>query len=336
MQPQINYSLMTIIFLIVLVITQNAAANQVYRWIDKDGNVFYSDKVPPTQSQYKRSKIDKRGMAVKVFDGAKSFNQIKREKKLKKLRKEKERLMEEQRANDRALLRSFRNQQEIRDTLNSKLTTIGSLIGITNSNIGKLENQLAKQEERAASRERNGKKIPKKLLNQIGESRDSLRRNYKKLSEYEKEKTRLTRKYENDITRFGELVANTEDAKPSIHRQNRTQTGINEVDGISIYKCRDENACKAAWQLALNYVEEKATTPISIKNEKIIYTADPAADHDIGLAVYKLPGESTNYANLFLDIRCKSTSLGQDLCASNRIKDIRKGFNSFISERLKQ
>jgi hypothetical protein len=58
-------------------------------------------------------------------------------------------------------------------------------------------------------------------------------------------------------------------------------------------------------------------------------TAEPAADSDLSLSVSKID-MGNNQQQLFLDIRCRQSSLGMELCASDKVRDIRTSFRSYI------
>lgn len=319
------HSLSIALLWLLIAYPQWILAAEVFRWIDKDGQVYYSDQVPPRYSKYSRSELNKSGMTVKVIEGAKSREQIAKENQLKSLRKEKQRLLVKQREHDSALLRTFRNQAEIRETLAGKLSTVDLLIHITNSIIQKFQSQLKKQEKKAAYFEKNGKPLPKKLLKQIDTTRKQIANNKEKIKLQELEKQRLSKKYENDIERFAELV--------NQHTKKKSLVKNNFGKGISLFRCLNKSACDSAWQDALSYVEKFATTKITINNDKIIYTADPIIDSDISLSVSKLLNKNQGYGQLFLDIRCKRSSIGEELCASKKVEHIREGFKPYIEMR---
>ncbi|MEJ1397702.1 MAG: DUF4124 domain-containing protein, partial [Candidatus Sedimenticola sp. (ex Thyasira tokunagai)] len=110
-----------------------ADAGRLYRWVDDQGKVHYSDHVPTEHSRSARSQLDERGLEVKRTEAAKSAKEIAREKELKKLREEQQRLIERQRAKDQVLLRTFRTEDDILMARNGKLTSIDTMIMIIRS-----------------------------------------------------------------------------------------------------------------------------------------------------------------------------------------------------------
>ncbi|MDP3905281.1 MAG: hypothetical protein Q8Q40_15095, partial [Methylococcaceae bacterium] len=68
-------------------------------------------------------------------------------------------------------------------------------------------------------------------------------------------------------------------------------------------------------------------------NDKLIMNRPPAIDTDLSLSLSKIPVNDDEY-QLFLDIRCRDSLPGKDLCASQRIKDIRSAFRPYVNDAL--
>lgn len=62
--------------------------------------------------------------------------------------------------------------------------------------------------------------------------------------------------------------------------------------------------------------------------ERLVYTSVPLSDQEIALTLARIagPGEET----VFLDIRCRQSSLGRELRASPRVREIRAGFRASV------
>lgn len=323
-------------FWLLAAYSQWALAAQMFRWVDENGKVHYSDQVPPKHSKYRRSQLNEEGMTVNVIEAAKTEEQLFVEAKLKRLREEKQRLLAEQLDHDRALLRTFRSEEDIQNSLVGKLSTVDVLINISNSNIERLQSQQKLQEKHAAKLEKNGTKVPKFVITGIAKSKRAIVKQREIIRLHKLEKNRISTKYEGDITRFRELVGQIKNANKKVSpswKDKSTGKHILEEE-ISIFLCMDQSSCKAAWPHALSYVNKHATTPVSINNDKIVYTADPTQDQDISLSVSKIAGEDDFYAQLFLDVRCRQTSIGQELCLSEKVQNIRDGFKAFIKAQV--
>ncbi|HPE59762.1 MAG TPA: DUF4124 domain-containing protein [Thiolinea sp.] len=88
-------------------------AQGLFRWVDKDGAVHYSDNVPPEFSQDGHSQLSKQGLTLKQVAPAKSTEQVQEEEWLQSLEeKRKERDRQQERA-DSLLLNSYTSVEEL-------------------------------------------------------------------------------------------------------------------------------------------------------------------------------------------------------------------------------
>ncbi len=83
---------------------QSPVHAKMYRWVGKDGRIFYSDRIPPSQSRLERNVLNEQGRVVEVVRAAKTQEQIALEKRLKILRTEQEKIIVRQKSNDKVLL----------------------------------------------------------------------------------------------------------------------------------------------------------------------------------------------------------------------------------------
>ncbi len=324
-------------FWILTALPQGFSATPVFRWYDDQGKVFYSDQVPPKHSKFGRSEINKNGRTVKVVGAAKSKKQIDLRNKFKDLRKQSKSLLASQLKFDHVLLRTFRDVEEIRSNLAGKLSTVEVLININNSNIEQIQTQLEKQERRAARAETNGKKVSKKLLREISVSRQQLKDLRAHIATQEEEKKRITVKYEKDISRFNQLSNQYKNGhKPlSLNWRQQIPEKNNSGNTVSIFHCYKKHTCDTAWQLAKAYIQQNATTDMSVSTEKIIYTYDPRNDQDISLSVSNISEKNNIHKQFFLDLRCKQNVSGSKLCLSEQAQNIRENFKPYIENQLR-
>ncbi|MGZ4979785.1 MAG: hypothetical protein ACXV8O_21865, partial [Methylobacter sp.] len=101
------------------------------------------------------------------------------------------------------------------------------------------------------------------------------------------------------------------------------------ADEIGLYACETDALCAKAWTAAHDFIKANATTPIDTDTDKLIMGRAPATDSDLSLSVSKIEDENKK-PQLFLDIHCRESSLGTELCASQKVRDIRSAFRPFI------
>ncbi len=311
------------------------AGGKMYRWVDNQGKVHYSDTLPEDAIRQEKVVYDKqRARKLAVIERAKTREELARETRLTDLRKEEKRLLSEQLARDRALLRTYRNEEDLQLALQGQLNTIDARIKVLGANINRQQTLLEGKIQQAAELERNGRQVPKPLINKIAAIRHQIHQLQLKITHEEQVKEQLKSKFVQDRERFRRLLAHFRDSKKKIAttRPDSKPSGKQRII-LSVAQCKREVDCDRAWQLAGVYVQTHATTPLFIHSHTIIHTKDPRLDSDIALTVARIQSKS-ELDTLFLDVRCKLSSVGQELCRSDKVREIRLGFPAFIREAL--
>jgi hypothetical protein len=188
-------------------VSSTSTAGALYKWVDENGKVRYSDRMPPDQKKNKHQQLNSQGMVLSTRDAAKSPEEIAIEaeskNKLEELQREEKRVKAIQDKHDRVLLLTFSSEEELEHARESRMQVMDSFILLIESSIestqGKLDGLTSRAQEAYISK---GEEVPGGLAQKIEhferkiESRDSQLR----LNKMEKEKIRQT--YETDLERF--------------------------------------------------------------------------------------------------------------------------------------
>ncbi len=307
---------------------------RLYRWVDKQGKVHYSDTVPAEAIRHRRVVYDKKQLRkLKVVEKPKTREELAREARLAQLRREEKRLLEEQLAKDRALLRTYRSEEDLQLALQGQLDTIDARIRVLEANSQRLQSLLKQKIAKAAEIERNGRPVPKNLARDIASLRSQIRLSKTKIDREEQAKDELQRKFARDLERFRRLQANFQRTEAVATTRPDSRPSAKQRVVLSVAHCRPTVDCDRAWQLARIYVQTHATTPLFITSDSILHTQDPRRDEDIALTVARIRGKEKD--TLFLDVRCKLSPVGQALCRSEPVRKIRAEFPTFIESGLK-
>lgn len=300
-------------------------AAKLYKWVDEEGNVYFSDKKPPEHAKAAHSELDKQGMEVKRVEAAKTPEEMEKERELKRLRAEQERLIKEQEAKDRVLLRTFRTEDDILMARNGKLAAIDVIIQVARSNIRRMKIKLGEMQNNAANLERQGKPFPKNLLKNIEGTRNQLKDGYRSIIKEEQKKEQIWEKYAQDVARFRSLKKLHGETDETLADRDRASTLLETV-----VICDNDTNCAHAWLLAEKYIRSNATTRIQMLGDSIIMAGTPTKDSDISLTVSRIqkPGDSTS--ELFMDLQCKNSPKGRELCQSQQVANIRSGFRESL------
>jgi hypothetical protein len=320
----------TLIWGLLVLAFVRPAFSDSYRWVDDEGNVHYSDQVPPEEAKRTRSRLDAQGREVAVVEGLKTPEQREREKRLRNLRREQRRLLNEQKDRDLSLLRSFHGAEEMELALQGKLNTIDSAIKITETNKQRQEEILRAQEKRAAEMEVKGQAIPKNLRDIIDQARRQILIYQEKIVGLEKSKEEIKLAFYKDFERYKTLLKLRENPETS-DIDWREQGAGGDPGIVSAASCAPI-LCEKAWALARAYILGHSQKPLVIETEKVLQTAPPLSETDYALLAARIAGK--NGDDLFLDVSCHPSSLGDEFCKGPQMMNIRIGFESYIREGL--
>jgi len=180
----------------------------MFRWLDANGKVHYSDKLPPKFAQNGHTKLNKNGTTKEKVASASA-----RKMKLLELKKEKERhkafmeakkLEDIQETHDAQLLSMFSNFEELDMVYKNKIELSNDSIKVLKARHKKLSDKLEKVEAR---HERIVNPADKRKLGmKIEDMLDNLHIYQQAITENLIERGKLEDRYEKDHARFKELT----------------------------------------------------------------------------------------------------------------------------------
>ncbi len=295
------------------------AEARLYRWVDDQGIVHYTDHIPPKYVRKEREELDERGIPIRHVERAKTAAEIAAEKRIERLRKEQQKLIEKQKAEDRVLLRTFRSVDDIILTRDGKIATIDNMIAVDRGNIKRSKRRLEEMQDNAAQLEKRGQTVSPRYLRNIAQLRDEIRGTYAAILRRERSKEAIYRRYARDIERFKTIAQLRE-------QSNKKENESRNIWLDNIVHCNTHEHCAKLWKQMEDFVRKYATTPIQILGERIISTRNPRRGSDIGITVSRIREKDKQGETLFLDVQCRNTLSGRELCASPKVAAIKKAF----------
>ncbi|MGZ8196486.1 MAG: DUF4124 domain-containing protein, partial [Methylosarcina sp.] len=314
-----------------LLLSQPAYAKKMYRWIDENGKTHLSDQVPPEHAQYRRESLSNKGRVIDVTEKAKTKEQLALDARLEKLKKAQEKIIAKQKSQDKVLLSTYRNINDMNLAINTKMLALGLEGKVLQNNLNQRQSELERLLKRAAGYERNGEKTPPLLVDQIQSAKSQIEVIKKDLDRQTEKQKNARAEFEADIKRYQYLTQS--DVKEAQKLSDQSSEML-AADALGLYQCRDDADCSEAWRMARQFVAKHSTTATDIDSENLIMTREPAKDDDLSLSISKIALEKKK-PQIFLDIRCRSSSLGDELCNGQKVADIRSAFRSFIESQLK-
>lgn len=320
-----------ILILVGLPAGQTAHAKQLYKWVDEHGNTYFSDQVPPEHVQYGRQTLNEKGRVVNSLEQAKTKEQQELDKRLQKLRAEQQKIIGEQKSHDKVLLSTFRSEADMETMLKGKLQTLDAQEGVLQGNLKRLQNLLEGKHKKAAVFERNGQKTPQAVLDEIKGLEGQIDQAKAEISKHLEQRAETQNSFKADIERYRFLTQSAGQGQAQNLSDKTAQ--IKAADELGLYDCDNDSDCTKAWEIARRFIEHYSTTGNDVANDKLILSRAPVNTNDLSLSVSKVQGRD-NHQQLFLDIRCQQSSAGDELCAGEKVKAIRKSFRQFIEQGL--
>lgn len=313
----------TTLVAVLLCLSVMPAQAKLYKWVDENGNVFYSDKIPPKANEGAHEKLNEEGLTIEKKGAAKTAEEIQRERELEELRKQKEAVIAQQKAKDRVLLKTFRTEDDLIMARDGKIRSVDNYINITRGNIKRLKAKLAVMQSQAADIEKAGNTVNPKFLEDMDAIKRQINQSYSSIVTREQNKEDIRNAYDNDIRRFRILKQLKSDNRLEEQAQERAELN-------TVYQCSDVNMCNIAWSRAIDYVKQHATTKLQLLGDGIYMTRSPDEDTDISLTVARIKDKKTQEEKIFLDQQCRGTVFGAEFCESDTSKDIKRGFIPFL------
>jgi hypothetical protein len=196
-----------IVCLILLSMPFAASAGKLYKWVDENGEVRYSDRMPASQIKRKHQTLNAQGIVVATKEAARTEEEIKAGKEAAKelqAKKEVERQNKEAQGKvDRVLLLTFSSEKEMGRVKNDRIDVLDSVIRLIYKSIATTEERLNRFENTAQKQYiSQEKEVPGGLAQNIEESTRKLKNREKQLSLKLGEKYKIEAQYEVDIARF--------------------------------------------------------------------------------------------------------------------------------------
>lgn len=324
-----KHAVIAVLCCLALVAQAADSGKNFFRWTDKDGNVHYGDHLPPEQSLRGGIKYDASGLNKQAIEGAKSAEQLSAEGKLKHLRVEQERLLNEQTDRDQALLRSFRSEEEVRMALQGNLNTLNAQIKVVQANLQRQQEKLAPMQQQVDNLKKAGKAVGKGLAENFDEVQRQVTGYQEQIDKTEQEKAAYAERAEQDVARLNTLKSQQGGSGRALSESAKGSAADLLIGAVP---CHDNETCGKAWDAARKYLKKQTTGALSIDTDRILRTAEPASESDVAMILIRISGQNSN--TLFLDVRCQRSSVGQALCDGPKSQEMRQGFRNAMVDAM--
>lgn len=311
--------------LVLLLGTAGDSAAVLYRWVDENNVVHYTDTLPPDSVEKARTEYSRSGLPVNRVPRAKTPEEIRQEQELERLRTEQRELIEELHSIDRVLLRTFRSEDDLLRARDSKFATIDLMIQVSESNITRQKRWLAELRTDAANLERSGRPVPEHLQKTIRKTEDSIREGQEAISRRDEQKEAIRASFEQDLRRFKQLRTGGAKTGKTLYRPLRPV--LHEI-----VLCGDDAECDSFWHRAAEYLGAESAFEVQTGEGNDIVVISPwGRRNKPNLILARIADAKGPGASLFLELQCPTSLRRRDTCQDPELTELAKGFRAAVA-----
>lgn len=194
--------------LLIAAVLVAAARAETYKWVDDQGEVHYSDSIPPDEAGARREleiKSD-RGVTVRRVEPPPTREELDARARGRARAEARAREKAEQRERDRTLLRTYDSLAAMKTARDQRLNALEEQISLARDRLRRLDERRQALAERAARMERKGSDGLKAIYERIDSVREQIRSERDYIQRQRREKARVRARFEVDMARYRALT----------------------------------------------------------------------------------------------------------------------------------
>lgn len=184
-------------------------AQKLYRWTDKNGQVQYTDQLPPEAAGDERAELNKQGVTVTRTERARTPEEQAAYDAEQATLVEQQREAEERAKMDAVLVGSYPTEADLQRSYKERFDLIEQSLESARVSIRSQEKSLADLLAHAADLERNGKPVSQTVIDSITRTRAQVSEQRGYLQRREAEGTALRAEFDALVKRYRELKGET-------------------------------------------------------------------------------------------------------------------------------
>lgn len=191
---------------------------RLYKQVDADGNVYYTDVPLPKDKDLPRETLNEQGIVVERLERAKTEAELLAEMEAAQAEAaEQARLLAEQ-INDRRVLTTYASEKDIVGTRDQRLEVIGRAVEAARAYIDGRTRNLSGLMERAAQMESRGHNVSDALRSSIDEIRRQISEQENFIKSKEVERDEINIYYNSELERYREVIDRRNQGRAAANR----------------------------------------------------------------------------------------------------------------------
>lgn len=189
---------------------------KTYKWVDENGKVHFSDRVPPEAAKQAREEVNSEGVTVKQVARQKTTEEVAAERKAAQDALAAQRKADEERRANLALVNSYASESDLVRNYEQNMELIEQQIISTNADIDVRQKNLDQLVARAAQSEQAGKPVEDVISKLIKSEQSEIAKQKAFLESKEKDKVAAKTDFDARLAKYREAVAKSKgDAPPA-------------------------------------------------------------------------------------------------------------------------
>lgn len=186
---------------------QSGSKAKLYKWTDQEGNVHYSDQIPPEAKEYARERVNDQGVAVERIERALTPEELAAQKAAADKAIADAKHAEDLRKADEALMNSYASEEDLTRAYSQRLDLLSQTIDARQMEIAAREQSLTSLVTQAAEMERGGRPVSDAIKQMIASERTEIDRQKQFLLKKESEKLTAKKDYDRDMAAYKSALA---------------------------------------------------------------------------------------------------------------------------------
>lgn len=298
----------------------------MYRWVDENGEVHYTDQVPPSQVKQGHTRLSEEGLRIETLPPAPTEEELRRAEEQERREAEEARRLEAQKAADRRLSRKYRTIEDLAMARDGKVAAIDALIQVKRDEVRLEQERLLALHAELKRLEGTSKAAPQKLRDDIADRVLRIRDGYGAIIDQEFRKQEVRQEFDQIMARYRRIRG-----LPEPGAENAGPAWGTLLPNL--VSCEGVEQCGREWERALAYLRRHADAKDEIRGRGLLITLerDEREDRRLTLAWVQKSAEEPVY--LFLDLQCRHRLTASLTCINKPAKKIRDGLRAAVRER---
>lgn len=197
------------ILLLVTLALPGLVDAQLYRWVDDDGRIHYSDSLPPDRASDERREFSRSGQALRDVERAPTESEIRAleeaRREAARTRAEEQEQRRRQSEYDRMLTVTYSSVGQLEETRDERIERIRALVNASTIRQERYDEEIISLREQAAQAERRGTGDAEEIYQRLETARERLKEEQSYMNAQKAEIGRIQDEFTAHISRFKEL-----------------------------------------------------------------------------------------------------------------------------------